>query len=527
MQLNLRTFDSVLESFLKRWSVSDIEQMSIEDYADLKNPDSFCYWLEYGSKEIGAIGGIALQKFGLWIPREPKETNGKPFITDGRYIWNRYKGESSRLAFEKIKELILSIVKCSKNRQWEAIDDIDFHSVVKWKLAFIYSNKAILPIYARTSLISIAAGLGKDFSEEKRSSVIQQFILGFRNEGEHIKDFAWGLWGQYIEKKLNKKYYIVGSKYGDEAGKDTVPMFDQFMEHQCIAIGFMGEVDFSMMMGNEPQKINDFIEDHYEESSVAIDKRQRYFRLLSQLKEGDIIAVKSRGNFGTLIIIAYAEVVKRNGTIYTHRPNDLGHCIHVDYLDVGLSKQMHLNYAGTLHQISRDNENFYKIFGWYAEDDEPTTELEEVEQGSKDLLPGYNEKKEDSFHRNALASVKVQRIHNQIQNQFIKYLALTYPDTPPGGEQRGMDVFRATPDEIIIYEIKTSQSPYYCIREGLGQLIDYSHQEKVRQKKTIVIVGQNEPDQSDISFINTVRKIVNLSFKYIAFDKEKMTVKEF
>lgn len=51
---------------------------------------------------------------------------------------------------------------------------------------------------------------------------------------------------------------------------------------------------------------------------------KRYYRLLMQIKEGDIVAVKSHGTHNQLTIIAYATIVKRNGSVYSYMPNQLG-----------------------------------------------------------------------------------------------------------------------------------------------------------------------------------------------------------
>ena len=265
-----------------------------------------------------------------------------------------------------------------------------------------------------------------------------------------------------------------------------------------------------------------------------MSKIQSYFYLLSQIKEGDIIAVKSHGSHNTLTIIAYAEVVKRNGTVYEYQKKNLGHHIHVEYLDAGFHKKLELTYAAAIHHltIKKDKEKFYKIFGWYGDYFETDNKVDSFEddyeyQTNKGKDDCYNEKAELSFERSASVSVTVKRIHNRIQNRFVKYLKATYPEDLCGGEIQYIDAKRESQNEIFIYEIKPYESVYACIRSGIGQLLDYSHKLKSKKTKRIFIVGPNKPEPYDSDFIIELKRILMIPFGYIAFDEITSTVVEF
>jgi hypothetical protein len=534
MELNPNEFDKTLDAFLSVWTIERVKTMTIEKYANLSDHDSFCYWLEYGSKYLGAVGGISLHKFELWKPKDEKDFADNRFTTDGEYVWNTKKGTTSQVAFSEIKRLILEIIFHAQKQNWEAIDPIAFHAIGKWKIAFLYSDKKLLPIYSKRALLPIAKGLGKEFPYATHISVLQKFILTFKGKTESIDDFASRVYLQFAEKKGKRNYYIIGSKYGDGNGNDVVPKINDFIKNNCVAIGFLDWLDFSEYMGADRKTINEFVNTNWTSEKPAWHKIQRYFYLLSQIKEGDIIAVKSHGAHNQLTIIAYAEVVKRNGSIYKHNEVELGHHIHVDFLDAGFYKQLGLTYAETIHNLTpkKDKENFYKVFGWYAEVPYKESEVEisdaEDEEDETDTNEsGYNEKSETSFERSATASVKVNLIHSRIQNRFVKYLMTTYSNDINTGERNRIDARRETKTEIIIYEIKPFESVYACIRDGIGQLLDYSHQQKSRKEKRIIIVGPNEPEQHDIDFINGIKNVLQIPFGYIAFDELELIAKEF
>ena len=536
MELDPTTFDSNLADFLAAWPVEKVKTMTVNQYADLSDHNSFCYWLEYGTRRLGAIGAISLNKFELWKPKEERDFKDNRFLADSVYAWNSRKGENREKAFLEIRRLIIEIITKSQNGEWGAIDNIPFHAIGKWKIAVLYSNKKLLPIYSKRALLAIAKGLGQEYTYGTNISILQKFILGNYKPNESIEDFAYRLYNTYASKKPKRKFYIIGSKYGDGKGNDIIPMINDFLENKCVAVGFLADIDFSEYMGAGSDVVNNLVAENWKEKKPVLYKIQKIFRLLSQLRPGDIIAVKSHGTFNHLTIIAYAEVVERDGSIYEHDEDNLGHRIHVEFLDSGFYKPMGCTYGETIHHLTpkKDREKFYKVFGWYvaSDSDIDDTNIIEVEPEDDDSeQPGgegpYNEKGEEPITRGPIASVTVNRIHNRIQNRFLKFLTEKYPDHKSVGERNRIDAKRETESEVYIYEIKPFESVYYCIREGIGQLFDYSHQCKTTKQINIIIVGPNEPGQDDAEFLNSIKKNLQIPFVYLAFDENQMTIKEF
>jgi hypothetical protein len=272
-------------------------------------------------------------------------------------------------------------------------------------------------------------------------------------------------------------------------------VIDKFIENGCVAIGWLDWLDFGSYIGSSVKAINDFVEDNWQNEKPKIGKIKSYFRHLAQMKPGDIIAVKSQGAYGQLKIIAYAEVVEREGSVYWHNDDLLGHHINVEFLEVGFVHETGETYAGTVHKLApeKDGEKFYKIFGWYAGEHQEDSMDDEDDEESVDFTDesaenGYNNKIETSFERSPIASVIVNRIHNRIQNRFIEYLQTTYPHDLCSGEKRYIDAKRITSDEVIIYEIKPFTNVYSCIREGIGQLFDICTKKKPPNKNGLLLL---------------------------------------
>lgn len=534
MKLQPSQVDIKLAAFHASWSIERIQKMTLEEYADLNNHDSLCYWLEYETKELGAIGNFPLTKFGVWKPRVEKELK-EPFVFENGYFYNSKKGNNLNDAFEKVRQKIIQIVIHSQNLNWDEIDKINYNIIPKWKLVFLFSNKATLPIYSRRALSDIVTGLANNaFNERTSISILQRHILTHKLDSESMEQFGHRM---YVEFALKTKpnFYIIGSKYGDDNGNDVIPKIGEFIKNKCVAVGFLDWLDFSSYMGGNPQNVMRFVHDNWKENKPTVSKLQTIFRKLTQLKEGDIIAVKSHGAYNQLTIIAYAEVVKRNGKIYEHKPNLLGHHINVEFLDAAFSKFIGENYAETIHELSKkkDGNKFDKVFGWYSGVQNTTVDLEEYDEEdfeneyAEETGFAYNEKSEESFNRNAISSVKVNLIHNIIQNSFIKFLRENYPDESVKGERNRIDALKETVSEVHIYEIKPYENAFICIREGIGQLLDYSYHYKTTKEIKIYIVGPNKPNDNDLKFINAIRSNLKIPFSYIAYDYNSKVLNKF
>jgi hypothetical protein len=170
--------------------------MTIAEYADLSNHDSLSYWLEYGTKNLGAIGRMSLGKFELWKPKdgEDKEFRDGRFVMEGSYAYKSNRGKTLDQAFDAIKNLIADIVYHSLNQDWQAVENIEFHAIIKWKLAFLFSNKQLLPVYSKRALISIARGLGHTFTTRESVLEMQLAIIAHKTGEEDMVDFSYRIY---------------------------------------------------------------------------------------------------------------------------------------------------------------------------------------------------------------------------------------------------------------------------------------------------------------------------------------------
>jgi len=181
------------ESFLQEWPLSRVKSMTLEEYTNL-DKNSFCYWLEAKTHDLGSIWGGSSYKFGIYKRRDISTTiTVDNRITDGEYAWFQKYGTTKEAAFQTVKNIIVSIIQNAQNNTLENIDAIDLGDAYKWKIAFLYGNFNVVNIFKNESLLEAAQSLG--YNEASKSySDLNRFILSKKPSEQDYFDFTAELW---------------------------------------------------------------------------------------------------------------------------------------------------------------------------------------------------------------------------------------------------------------------------------------------------------------------------------------------
>jgi 5-methylcytosine-specific restriction endonuclease McrBC GTP-binding regulatory subunit McrB len=193
------------QEFLITWPIEKLEQMTLEEYTDLERENSFCYWLEHITRDLGSIVGGSSYKFGIYKRSgnsDVKEESNRN--TDGEYAWFKKYGSNRDEAFNSVKNIIVTIAQFAKSNNLVAIDNIDLGNAYKWKIAFMYSDFEVINIFKKSWLISSAYGLGVG-KEHLEISDLNKLILREKPDNENFFDFTKRLWETYGEINLDNK----------------------------------------------------------------------------------------------------------------------------------------------------------------------------------------------------------------------------------------------------------------------------------------------------------------------------------
>jgi hypothetical protein len=96
-----------------------------------------------------------------------------------------------------------------------------------------------------------------------------------------------------------------------------------------------------------------------------------------------------------------------------------------------------------------------------------------------------------------------------------QYGAENVADEHPSGLGTKIDVvLRRSAKEFWYYEIKTGLSPRACIREALGQVIEYAHWPGANEATRLIICGETALDDDGATYLKTLQQRFRLPVAY-------------
>jgi hypothetical protein len=127
------------------------------------------------------------------------------------------------------------------------------------------------------------------------------------------------------------------------------------------------------------------------------------------------------------------------------------------------------------------------------------------------------------YNREALTVDKALR-HNQVQAALFEYLQSIHGANASGEQDfgNGTRVDVATRDgdgtKYVYYELKTGLSARSCIRDAIGQLLEYSYWPGAQQAHRLVIVAEAPYDDEAKAYLEKLQKDFLLPIEYRRFD---------
>lgn len=306
----------LLDSFKANWPKEKVRNMTLEEYTNLNKSDSFCYWLESKTQDLGSIWGGSAFKFGIYEKNQKeKQYSGLGRLSDQDYAWMQKYGTDRETAFKNVKNLILEIISASEASDLKAIDHIDLGDAVKWKIAFLYSNNRILNVFNKNKLISIADHLNLEIPRSAGYSVFQSAILNMKPENEDFFDFGKRIY-RVGNNSVGKQYWLYSP--GEQAYK-----WDEFYDEGIMALGWDKLDDLKSYESRDA--ISEALYNAYGGSEYKPNDTSANDEFANKMKPGDIIIVKK----GLKAIVGYGEV--ESDYYYDENRNDYKHCRKVSW----------------------------------------------------------------------------------------------------------------------------------------------------------------------------------------------------
>lgn len=189
--------EQLLNLFLNRWPVEEVASMKLTDYVDVKNRDTYCQWIETRTRSLGSNKGSTSIKFGIYKRWDPDKKPEK-YINDAEYTWLKRWGDNRTLAFVGVKEEIIKVINYAQRGEFSKIDNLKLSNIFKWKVAFLYSNQRLIPIFDKKVLFWIARNeLGMTVTKGPKVSSIQEVLIQKKPARLSVFGFMEELFGKY------------------------------------------------------------------------------------------------------------------------------------------------------------------------------------------------------------------------------------------------------------------------------------------------------------------------------------------
>ncbi|GAK59291.1 hypothetical protein U27_06268 [Candidatus Vecturithrix granuli] len=184
--------------------------------------------------------------------------------------------------------------------------------------------------------------------------------------------------------------------------------------------------------------------------------------------------------------------------------------------------QYHPEYKQFLSKIEYDHFYQTKIPLPIYEQAERTTELQlfsNIKQTPFEFRPGCPPKISSTVSSQTERRVDVALRHNDLQQALYRQLAEKYGEKNVGTEidsgiGTSIDVVVRQGEEYWFYEIKTDPSPRVCIRQAIGQLLEYAFWPGSQEATRLIIVSEVKIDRDGEKYLQTLKDRYALPLDY-------------
>jgi len=279
------------EEFLKLWPLDRIKTMSINEYTNLNKDDSFCYWLETRTQDLGSIWGGSAYKFGIYKRNNTDKNDSRTgYSTDGEYAWVSKYGDSAEEVFKNVRSLIVSIIESVQNNELHKIDAIEFGEAIKWKIAFHYSDFQVVNIFKSGAIEKVGFKMGMADASSSPVSEIHNFIISRKPANEDYFDFTKKLREKYSGIIDNESSEVIDAKFWMYSPGSNAEHWDEFRSEGIMGIGwdFLG----NLKQYRKQADIKKALQKEFETDSSKKNDTTACWEFANEMKLGDIVIAK-------------------------------------------------------------------------------------------------------------------------------------------------------------------------------------------------------------------------------------------
>lgn len=185
--------------FLRSYPLSQLKNITLDEYVIGKGTASFCACVEAKTKAWANMQGATANKFGIYFGK----TKSDPTM---QYRFTQKFGKTKKEAFDGVKEALLNLVKAGKSKSFNEIDENPLSQMFKAKILSLYFPELYLNVCSSEHLEQIALEMG--ISEQQFVSEYQHLLVEKKLANKITKDwsnpkFMSFLYAKFIRGDLN------------------------------------------------------------------------------------------------------------------------------------------------------------------------------------------------------------------------------------------------------------------------------------------------------------------------------------
>ena len=148
--------------FLRRFPLDSLPALTLKEYAIGQNGrETFCYWVEPGTRKWAVIVGATSDKFGVYHGKRKTDLTER-FRYTKKFSNGLPNQGAERAAFGNVRKALVELVRYGKSLDFHAIDSNPLSQMLKAKILSLYYPNLYLPICSADNLRDLADVLSLD-----------------------------------------------------------------------------------------------------------------------------------------------------------------------------------------------------------------------------------------------------------------------------------------------------------------------------------------------------------------------------
>ena len=140
-----------------------------------------------------------------------------------------------------------------------------------------------------------------------------------------------------------------------------------------------------------------------------------------------------------------------------------------------------------------------------------------------DFKPGFSKKVTTARATLAEKELDLDLRHTRLQEALYRQLTSQYGKDNVRTEQSTgvgtlIDVVVKVKNKYYFYEIKTALTPRACLREAIGQLLEYGFWPGAQEPTRLIVVGETPIDEEGQEYVLRLKKRFSLPIEYEAIE---------